>query len=167
MTRCRYRKSRRNSPAGRVVYRSNNNANANGGVSYANANNDASNTNANVGSRLNNPNGRAKACLPLNRPTLALDVSLCSEPRGMSLTKSGYGAGKVKHQVNRVGFGRETEEARPATDGTPRRDRIVPMPYMCLLRGFFVPSFESLQHPENQKYPQNTIKTSNCLNINH
>lgn len=58
-------------------------------------------------------------------------------------------------------------DAKPATDGTPRRDRIVPMPYMCLLRGFFVPSFESLQHPENQKYPQNTIKTSNCLNINH
>lgn len=49
-------------------------------------------------------------------------------------------------------------DAKPATDGTPRRDRIVPMPYMCLLRGFFVPSFESLQHPENQKYPQNTIK---------
>lgn len=44
-------------------------------------------------------------------------------------------------------------DAKPATDGTPRRDRIVPMPYMCLLRGFFVPSFESLQHPENQKYP--------------
>ena len=39
---------------GRVVYRGNNNANANGGVSYANANNDASNSNANVGSRLDN-----------------------------------------------------------------------------------------------------------------
>ncbi len=37
---------------GRVVYRGNNNANANGGVSYANANNDASNANTNVGSRL-------------------------------------------------------------------------------------------------------------------
>ena len=37
---------------GRVVYRGNNNANANGGVSMANANNDASNTN--VGSRLDN-----------------------------------------------------------------------------------------------------------------
>ena len=36
----------------RVVYRSNNNANANGGVSNANANNDASNANANIGSRL-------------------------------------------------------------------------------------------------------------------
>ena len=39
-------------PIGRVVYRGNNNANANGGVSYANANNDASNSNAYVGSRL-------------------------------------------------------------------------------------------------------------------
>ena len=40
------------SPINRVVYRGNNNANANGGVSYANANNDASNANANNGSRL-------------------------------------------------------------------------------------------------------------------
>ena len=40
------------SATGRVVYRGNNNANANGGVSYANANNDASNANTNVGSRL-------------------------------------------------------------------------------------------------------------------
>ena len=39
-------------PTSRVVYRSNNNANSNGGVSYANANNDSSNTNANIGSRL-------------------------------------------------------------------------------------------------------------------
>ncbi len=38
----------------RVVYRSNNNANANGGVSYANANNDSANVNANIGSRLAN-----------------------------------------------------------------------------------------------------------------
>lgn len=41
-------------PIGRVVYRGNNNANANGGVSYANAGNDASNSNSNVGSRLDN-----------------------------------------------------------------------------------------------------------------
>ncbi|MBQ3244841.1 MAG: hypothetical protein IJB01_09580 [Bacteroidaceae bacterium] len=41
-------------PNSRVVYRGNNNANANGGVAYANANNDASNTNANIGSRLAN-----------------------------------------------------------------------------------------------------------------
>ncbi len=38
----------------RVVYRSNNNANANGGVSYANANNDSANVNSNIGSRLAN-----------------------------------------------------------------------------------------------------------------
>ncbi len=38
----------------RVVYRSNNNANANGGVSYANANNDSANVNTNIGSRLAN-----------------------------------------------------------------------------------------------------------------
>lgn len=44
----------RNSPISRVVYRGNNNANANGGVAYANTNNDATNANANVGSRLDN-----------------------------------------------------------------------------------------------------------------
>ena len=38
----------------RVVARSNNNANTNGGVAYVNANNDSSNTNANNGSRLDN-----------------------------------------------------------------------------------------------------------------
>jgi hypothetical protein len=37
-----------------VVYRGNNNANPNGGVSMSNANNDSSNTNTNIGSRLNN-----------------------------------------------------------------------------------------------------------------
>ena len=41
-------------PLGRVVYRGNNNASANGGVSCSNANNDASNSNANIGSRLDN-----------------------------------------------------------------------------------------------------------------
>ena len=43
-----------NTSIGRVVYRGYNNANANGGVSFANATNDASNTNTNVGSRLDN-----------------------------------------------------------------------------------------------------------------
>ena len=38
----------------RVVGRSNNNANANGGVAYANANNASSNSNTNNGSRLAN-----------------------------------------------------------------------------------------------------------------
>ena len=37
-----------------MVYRSNNNANANGGVSYSKANNDRSNVNENIGSRLAN-----------------------------------------------------------------------------------------------------------------
>ena len=41
-------------PISRVVYRGNNNANANGGVSNANANNDVSNSNTNIGSRLAN-----------------------------------------------------------------------------------------------------------------
>lgn len=38
----------------RVVQRSYNNSNTNGGVAYANANNDSSNTNTNNGSRLAN-----------------------------------------------------------------------------------------------------------------
>lgn len=105
-----------------MVYRSNNNANANGGVSYANANNDASNTNANVGSRLNNLVAMVFAIASDNRPTLVLDVSLSSEPRGMRLTKSGYRAGKVKHQVNRAGLGRETEEAGPGERKAMRRE---------------------------------------------
>lgn len=122
MRHFRYKGHRQNSPVGRVVYRSNNNANANGGVSYANANNDASNTNANVGSRLNNLGVMVNAIASNNRPTLVLDVSLSSEPRGMRLTKSGYGAGKVKHQVNRVGLGRETEEAGPGERKAMRRE---------------------------------------------
>lgn len=105
-----------------MVYRSNNNANANGGVSYANANNDASNTNANVGSRLNNLTAMVFAIAFDNRPTLLLDVSLSGEPRGMRLTKSGYRAGKVKHQVNRAGLGRETEEAGPGERKAMRRE---------------------------------------------
>ena len=62
----------------RVVYRSYNNANTNGGVSYMNANNDASNTNANNGSRLaNNLIG-----LPhMERVPIVV-------PRGMSLSNS-------------------------------------------------------------------------------
>ena len=122
MRHFRYKGHRQNSLVGRVVYRSNNNANANGGVSYANANNDASNTNANVGSRLNNLGVMVDSVASNNRPTLVLDVSLSSEPRGMRLTKSGYGAGKVKNQVNRVGLGRETEEAGPGERKAMRRE---------------------------------------------
>lgn len=39
-------------PNGRAVYRSNNNANANGGLVYSNANNASSNSNTNIGTRL-------------------------------------------------------------------------------------------------------------------
>ncbi|MBS5485461.1 hypothetical protein [Parabacteroides sp.] len=42
------------SPIARVVARSNNNANAGGGVAYSNCGNDSSNSNANNGSRLAN-----------------------------------------------------------------------------------------------------------------
>lgn len=38
--------------SGRVLYRANNNANANGGLAYASANNASSNSNTNIGSRL-------------------------------------------------------------------------------------------------------------------
>lgn len=122
MRHFRYKGHRQNPSVGRVVYRSNNNANANGGVSYANANNDASNSSANIGSRLNNLGVMVDSVASNNRPTLVLDVSLSSEPRGMRLTKSGYGAGKVKNQVNRVGLGRETEEAGPGERKAMRRE---------------------------------------------
>lgn len=80
---------RRNSPTGRVVYRSNNNANANGGVSYANANNDSSNANANIGSRLAN-NSESTGVQQWIRVS---DV----EPGGMSLAKSTRSGGKGKN----------------------------------------------------------------------
>ncbi len=55
------------SSSARVVYRSNNNANSNAGVSYTNANNDSSNTNAWSGSRL-----ALKALICQNRKYIAL-----------------------------------------------------------------------------------------------
>ena len=125
MTQNRYSKLRQSSPVGRVVYRSNNNANANGGVSYANANNDSSNTNANIGSRLNNLNAMSFVMVINNRPTPMPDVSGYGEPRGMRLTNSGPSAGKVKKQVSRVGLGRETEEAGPAERKAMKRDNHV------------------------------------------
>ena len=82
---------RRTSPVGRVVYRSNNNANANGGVAYVNANNDASNTNTNVGSRLDRHLKR------YYRRTSMRDASLYEVPRGTSHAKSGTDAGKAKN----------------------------------------------------------------------
>lgn len=108
-----------------MVYRSNNNANANGGVSYANANNDSSNTNANIGSRLKLQDVVAPCPMSSNRPTLVLDVSLCSEPKGMHHTNSGNIAGKVKQHVTLAGFGRETEKAGPVERKAMKRDRNV------------------------------------------
>jgi hypothetical protein len=72
-----------------VVYRGNNNANANGGVSYANANNDASNSNANVGSRLDN---QQSAYITGNVFPLR-----CREGQASATAAS---AGKPEHQVN-------------------------------------------------------------------
>ena len=122
MTRQRYRQHRQSSPVGRVVYRSNNNANANGGVSYANANNDASNSNATLGSRLNYLRTVGYCQVRDIRPTVPLDASLNTVPRGMSPTKSGYPAGKVKNHVNRAGLGRETEEAGPRERKAMKRE---------------------------------------------
>ena len=89
-------------PIGRVVYRGNNNANANGGVSYANANNDASNANTNVGSRLANNQGNC------NRRTATGTCPRCgaegAEPHQKRLDLSERTwhrpcAGKVKNGV--------------------------------------------------------------------
>ena len=78
----------------RVVYRSNNNANANGGVSYANSNNDSANVNANIGSRLaNNYNVLSQRNFGVQRWGRVPDVV----PMGMSLSKSVIGHGKLKN----------------------------------------------------------------------
>lgn len=53
----------------RVVARSNNNANTNGGVAYVNANNDSSNTNDNIGSRLDNRTDKSK--------DITLELAMC------------------------------------------------------------------------------------------
>ena len=78
-------------PNSRVVYRGNNNANANGGVAYANATNDASNTNANIGSRLANK---------INYRIIGVQKQGCipnSVPRGASLSNSVRNYGKLKN----------------------------------------------------------------------
>ena len=82
-------------PLGRVVYRGNNNANANGGVSYANANNDASNSNTNIGSRLDN-NQRTE--IGVQRWGRVPDAV----PREQSLTKSGFTRQKSGHGTAHV-----------------------------------------------------------------
>lgn len=88
---------------GRVVYRGNNNANANGGVSYANANNAPSNSNTNVGSRLNY-NQRNNN----NRRTTKGTCFPTVEPREGSISNSSlrncdnvaiYWTGKLKNHV--------------------------------------------------------------------
>ena len=66
-----------------MVYRGNNNANANGGVSNANANNDASNANTNIGSRLAN---NQFFLIGVQRGGRVLHVV----PRGINLSKSDY-----------------------------------------------------------------------------
>lgn len=78
-------------PVSRVVYRGNNNANANGGVSNANANNDASNAHTNVGSRLANNQFFLIGLRHRERVPNA-------EPRGTSHSNSGIKAGKLKNK---------------------------------------------------------------------
>ena len=79
-----------------MVYRGNNNANANGGVSYANANNDAANSNANVGSRLDN---HLSAYI-----TGDVSPSRCRE--GQASAKAHNPVRKAGTSSARVGFGR-------------------------------------------------------------
>lgn len=69
-----------------MVYRSNNNANANGGVSYANANNDSANVNSSIGSRLAN-NSKDIRFLAYGKD----GESIKAEPMGMHLSNSGNG----------------------------------------------------------------------------
>ena len=85
-------------PSSRVVYRGNNNANANGGLSYSNANNDASNSNTNLGSRLENNH----ICQSAYSDG---DVFLNVVPRGMSLANSAA-MRKSETSSERVEFGR-------------------------------------------------------------
>lgn len=63
---------------GRVVGRSNNNANANGGVVYANANNASSRSNTNNGSRLANRKTKEKILLQKSRLLQSLRDSISS-----------------------------------------------------------------------------------------
>lgn len=74
-----------------MVYRSNNNANANGGVSYANSWNDAANANANIGSRLANNEFRKFGVQHGERVPKAV-------PMGMSHSNSAT-SGKLEKQV--------------------------------------------------------------------
>lgn len=78
----------------RVVYRSNNYAGANGGVSYAYANNDSASVSAGIGSRLaNNYNVLSQRNFGVQRWGRVPDVV----PMGMSLSKSVSNHGKLKN----------------------------------------------------------------------
>lgn len=96
-------------PIGRVVYRSNNNANANAGVCRANCGNDSSNTNTNIGSRLGNSPKDKKTIGVQNRVRVPESV-----PRGMSLASSGF-CRKGGKQLRRVEFGRPETVRRSQT----------------------------------------------------
>ena len=80
-------------PIGRVVYRGNNNANANGGVSNANANNAPSNSNTNVGSRLNYNRNKTKSAY--NKGNVFPPWS-----RGRGATAKAVMTGKLKDHVD-------------------------------------------------------------------
>ena len=93
---------------GRVVYRGNNNANANGGVSYANANNAPSNSNTNVGSRLNyNRNNNKSAYNNGN-----VFPPWC---RGRGATATAVNDWKAERPRERVEFGRAATSRRSQT----------------------------------------------------
>ena len=97
----------------RVVYRSNNNANSNGGVSYANANNDSSNTNANIGSRLaNNQNNFNRRTTQGTGPQCRAEGNKPQQQRWVILSLVRRKAEKLN---GRVEFGRSSrlEELRP------------------------------------------------------
>lgn len=79
-------------PGGRVVGRSNNNANANGGLVYSNANNASSNSNANNGSRLNLGNTSDEVSSPdVNRHTSNHHEMMDSRRRGTGASAKAEG----------------------------------------------------------------------------
>lgn len=82
-----------------MVFRSNNNANPNGGVAYANCGNDSSYASANNGSRLGNNLEEIWTLVPeeINRRTIKEYELLIIEPRGMSHSNSSRKTGKLEH----------------------------------------------------------------------
>lgn len=104
---------------GRVVYRSNNNANPNGGVANANANNDSANVNANIGSRLaNNKIKRlASKILGVQHRGRVLNVV----PMGRSLSNS-VGLDRWKAEKSRAGAVRLVGAAKPSAEDVKLRE---------------------------------------------